>query len=96
MGCMPPPAGVLVNAYALDAVIGVRVQTRFRGYWSKCETDADWSDDFQESTGVFQFIPGNLRLNIDRAAYACDARLIGYVTFVEIIFENVWVFSIGG
>lgn len=68
-------------------------QEAFQG---KCQSEGDWSADYWESTGLLQSIPENLQCYIDHAAYARDARLNGDVTFVEVGYQNVWVFRNNG
>ena len=65
-------------------------QESFQG---KFKSESDWASEYWESTGLLQTIPESLQSYINYEAYARDARLGGDVTFVEVGYRNVWVFS---
>lgn len=66
-----------------------RAREAFAG---KYDSEADWAEDFLESTGDLQGVPKNLRNYIDFEAYARDARMGGDMFFVRHN-GDLWVFD---
>jgi antirestriction protein len=73
----------LENVNQDGTVVGA--QDAFQG---KYQSEADWSAEHFESTGLLQSIPESLRSYIDYEAYARDERLNGDVMFVEVGLHN--------
>lgn len=81
----------LLEVYLEDVDQNGTLEKARDAYQGTFRSEADWAEDFLESTGGLEGLPDHLRNYIDFAAYGRDARLNGDVCFAEHD-GDVWVF----
>lgn len=82
----------LLLVYRDHCMGGADIDDAREAFQGRFRSEADWAEDFWESTGMISEIPEHARNYIDFEAFARDARCGGDVTFVDGPDHKVWVF----
>lgn len=82
----------LLKVYRENVDSDASIETAREAFLGKYNSPEDWAESFLEETGGLAEVPASLRMYIDFASWANDARCGGDMTFVETGYHECWCF----